>query len=585
MKKFLFLFLTLAISTLTGCQKDGNDTTPTPNYRYQCTNSGIYLSATGFNSRLHTKKATNGNPFMRLTEYSIDDFKSFINSLSIDDGTILYYSMEDAISQLAATQFPDNLQNVSIITFTDGLDQGSTAMNSNYTSANDYLSAISSMLQNTRINGNKINAYSIGLKGNDVANETLFQQNLEKLASSHENAMKVSNISELNTKFQELANSLHSESFSQSLTLTIPQPYEHTKIRFTFDVSGSGSVDNSRYYIEGIYESNALTAVKYSDDVLCNSGSTVPVSSKSGINISFVFKDLEFKNGFTMSVENIKQWEWVETDSGIWQVNSEFNPNRSTQTTIEENTAVIMLLLDCSGSLGDDVEEMKAAANNFINTLLNGEDSNSQDDGYQEPSPTITTIADIYNYNLNGIYTVTDAWVVANYENGFIMTDASGEYILVYQWNSTLGRTTSPVPDVGTKLTSVTGVIETRPISNGNMLQFNSTTQYEADGTVAVQLGNPKRYDYYTLKDYGQLSGTSLRPVYAVYNGTLQISGTYYNIYFSEGSSPMGSISYPNTSLNASSYNGLDIEVTGFLIGYSQYGYYINTCATSIREN
>lgn len=337
----------------------------------QYTESGLYLGITGFNSYLKHYEYYDSDwhlkSFNLLTPHTRSKFKEFISTLSTDDGTILYYAMDDTISQLEKSTFPDDLKNVSIITFTDGLDQGSSVKNPSYQSASIYLEAIQKRIQSTKINGLNINAYSIGLKGQDVKDDVQFQSNLKGLASSDENIMEVVSMDEVNDKFMQLAASLYKKNTNQSLKLTIPQPYNNTKIRFTFDIDSKDDATTSKCYIEGVFRDGSLMQTQYKG-LTSGSGATVKGESAGSINISFTFTNLQLNTGDELTASRIKQWEWV-ANNNLWQVNSEFNPDKSTETTVEMQSAVIILLLDCSSSLGDDLERIKETAQNFIEAL------------------------------------------------------------------------------------------------------------------------------------------------------------------------------------------------------------------------
>lgn len=333
--------------------------------------SGLYVAITGFNDQLTKYRSSSSYKNFYSIKDSYSDLYNFCSSLKTNDGTVLYYAVENAIDILSGAEFPSDLTNVSLITFTDGLDQGSSAYNPSYGSASEYLNALNKRLKSVKVGGLPINAYTIGLKGNDVRDDAQFQQNIEKLATTPSNAMLVTNINEVNAKFQELAASLYSESASQALTLTIPKPYNNTKIRFTFDVGKNGDAAASEYYIEGTYNDNdgALTGITYKG-VTSSSGSKVMAKSAGVINIAFSFNKLEFKNGFEMTTSNIRQWELIP-NTGQWQINSEFNPDKSVDKTVEQKSAAVMLLLDCSSSLGNDFSSVKNAAQNFLKTLNN----------------------------------------------------------------------------------------------------------------------------------------------------------------------------------------------------------------------
>jgi len=346
-------------------KKDDDEKEEEEKYDYY-TATGLYLGVTGFNSDLH-HYSESGFRLLNLT--SCYSFKQFVSSLQTDDGTILYYAMDNALSQLEKSRFPDDLKNVSIITFTDGLDQGSSVKNPQYQSAAAYLEAIQNRIRTTKVNGLNINAYSIGLKGQDITNETQFKSNLDGLASENDDkhVMEVSNMTEVNDKFMQLAASLYKENTSQSLKLTIPQPYNNTRIRFTFDIDSDTDAANSACYIEGVFNNGSLTQIEYKG-LTSSSGSSVKGESAGSINISFTFEEITLEAGNELTASRIKQWEWT-TNSNLWQANSEFNPDKSTETTIEMQSAAIILLLDCSSSLGDDLEKVKQAARNFIEVL------------------------------------------------------------------------------------------------------------------------------------------------------------------------------------------------------------------------
>ena len=150
--------------------------------------TGLYMGIIGFNQELKTKEISILAPNTKST------FTGFVTGMSPQNGTLLYYAVDNAIDRLAAAVLPDDLVNVSIVTFTDGLDQGSVMMSPQYSSDNEYLAAVNERIENVKIQGLPITAYSIGLKGNDVTDEAQFMANLESLASSPENAAEVNSM-------------------------------------------------------------------------------------------------------------------------------------------------------------------------------------------------------------------------------------------------------------------------------------------------------------------------------------------------------------------------------------------------------
>ena len=268
---------------------------------------------------------------------------------------------------------PEDLVNVSVITFTDGLDQGSIMLNTKYTTNSAYLSAVNSRIKSEKVKGIPITAYSIGLRGNDVTDVAQFQANLKSLASSDANAIEVSDISEVNAKFNEIANDVYNESSSSTVGLTIPGQSDGTRIRFTFDDVSSAT--SSSMYIEGVFRlsDRTLTDVKYVG-LSSESGSKI-VGVQSGIYVTFTFEGLKSMTSYSINASYIDQWSYI-TSSSKWQINSEFTPDNNTTVTVSRKTALIMLVLDCSSSLGSQFSTVKTQATNFISKLAGyGNDS------------------------------------------------------------------------------------------------------------------------------------------------------------------------------------------------------------------
>ncbi len=87
----------------------------------------VWLGIVGFNQELYDKA------FGVLNKSTAGDFKTFVNNLTRKDGTLLYYGVDHALDMLANTPFPTQVSSVNLITFTDGLDQGSMMMSNKYT--------------------------------------------------------------------------------------------------------------------------------------------------------------------------------------------------------------------------------------------------------------------------------------------------------------------------------------------------------------------------------------------------------------------------------------------------------------------
>ena len=360
MKKHLITVATLTLAvmltTFTSCRKpQAEDNTPAK--------EGLYLGIVGFNSDLYTM------PLGLLNQDTKNSFTSFVDGLNMQNGTILYHAVNTGLNNLAKAKIPENLINVSIVTFTDGLDQGSYKLCDTYNSGSEYLSAVNKRINHELIGGTYISAYSIGVRGSDVADVESFRNNLNKLSSDPEhNVFEVNNMNEASQKFAEIAQQLYNQSTFYNVTLKLPAHEPNTRIRFTFD--NVSNVNESQCYIEGIYINNnnkgQLTEIQYVG-LESTSGIAVTASSE-GIFDLFSFQNLMDLDGNQMGTDYVKQWNWIES-VGQWQANSEFTPSGNTEVVNEYKSAMIMLVLDCSSSLGSDFTNMKTAANSFIGTL------------------------------------------------------------------------------------------------------------------------------------------------------------------------------------------------------------------------
>lgn len=269
--------------------------------------TGLYMGIIGFNQELTSKEISILAPNTKTA------FTGFVSGLTSKNGTLLYYAVDNAIDKLSAAILPDDLVNVSIVTFTDGLDQGSMMMNPDYASDSEYLSALNERIGSVKVHGLPITAYSIGLKGNDVTDENKFMENLQNLASAPENAAEVSSMEEVNAKFQEIAEQLYNISSSQTINLKIPGQSNGTVIRFTFDDVADAA--QSEIYIEGTFslQDRTLKEITY-QGLSCSSGATV-TGTQDGIFVTFSFTDLKQTTGDAVPTNYIKQWSYLPSTS------------------------------------------------------------------------------------------------------------------------------------------------------------------------------------------------------------------------------------------------------------------------------
>lgn len=346
---------------------------PTPNPDNPANTEGIYLGVIGFNDQLYVKDIS------LLNNSTYNNFTSFINNLTPGNGTALYYADYTALKKMKAFARPKELTNVALVTFTDGLDNISTANNQydpeGFGSTSAYRDALHNMIMNQPIHGLNVSAYSIGLKGADVTDEAQFMETLRKLSSSDNNVFQVANMAEAMERFSEIASSLYSISTSVNLGVKVPGGYdEGQKLRFTFD--NVAAANQSTLFIEATYRrtsggSRTLDNIIYYG--LSQGPSSIASSALQGAYYQFLFQGLAYLDGTPLSqsdLGNIKLWK--QTSTGAWDKETEFNPASSTTVTEDKNSAMIVLVLDCTTSLGSDFANMQSSAKEFIRTLVDG---------------------------------------------------------------------------------------------------------------------------------------------------------------------------------------------------------------------
>lgn len=335
---------------------------------------GIYLGIIGFNHELHKKNID------FLTSSNMEDFHNFITELQWDDGTALYYADYKALDIMNKyNPVPPNLQKVALVTFTDGEDNSSYGSKDpeHYDDPEIYLDAINSKIRNDQIHGVSVEAYSIGLKSGDTGSN--FMSKLKKLASEGK-AFEVSDMEEVKKRFRIIAEELQYLFKTIDIDFKVLGNYsDGTRMRFTFDIycdpiqnECEKNGKDSNLYIDVIYRRNGdkrmfdnFTYHGFSgdDDMSIECGS----SDKKGYfpcnfeNIKYIDIDTE-----------IKQIELWKNDENEWKHENESIKKEETTINESKNSALIMLVLDCTTSLGvDNFTQLKEAGKEFITTLVN----------------------------------------------------------------------------------------------------------------------------------------------------------------------------------------------------------------------
>lgn len=389
MKAIAAIMLTVAVVCAVGCTKPDDPNNPNNGGNNGGggngggTNpselpAGMYLGVIGFNQQLYTR------PITRLDVVTIQQTKDFIENLSMGGATLLYHAVNISLDMLASNGIPKDLIYVSVVNFTDGLDEGSYTF-SNYNSGTEYLQAVTQRIRNERIGTKNIGAHTIGIQGNDVESYDIpvFLNNLNGISSLPDEDFdtyvhNVTNFDEVREAFREIAEKLHEKNINAIMTIRPPAPDPNTRVRFTFDITTVEPNDalQSQKYIEGVYITNSegkgvLTNVQYKG-VTSTSGTTVTAVEMNPPFAVFKFEGManannsEFNN---QTIAHLQEWKY-NANANVWRHNTEFTSSGNTEITNNYYSSLVMLNLDCSQSLGQEkFSLLKTYAKEFVDVL------------------------------------------------------------------------------------------------------------------------------------------------------------------------------------------------------------------------
>lgn len=383
-KAIAALMLTVAVVCAAGCTKNdpnnggnngGNGSGNGGGGNGGTLSAGIYLGVIGFNTSLHIM------PITCLDEATIRQTKNFIDGLQMDDATLLIESVYTSLDLLSSSGIPRDLINVSILNFTDGMDEGSCNYSNNhhgthYTNESEYLRVVTQRILNEKIAEIPIEAHTIAFKGADVYDEQLFENTINGISSLPESQYvhRVNDFSEVQAYFREIAENLHQTTMNTVLTMRFPVPNNsNTRLRFTFDPIDD--VSQSQQYIEGSFVmgsdgNGVLTNVQYVG-LGSSSGGTVTASSTGDVKVEFRFEGMKDANDNIFTTNNIAHVKkWTRLNNNTWVHNSEWDNSGNTEVTNECYSSLIIMNLDCSLSLGSQAfRRVQEAAKDFVDIL------------------------------------------------------------------------------------------------------------------------------------------------------------------------------------------------------------------------
>jgi uncharacterized protein (TIGR02145 family) len=242
----------------------------------------------------------------------------------------------------------------------------------------------------------------------------------------------------------------------------------------------------------------------------CDSGTAVS-GNLNGAFVTFSFDDLYTTSGGNVPKGYEKQW-YSTTASTVWQINSEFSSGSDIIVSEEERSAVIMLVLDCTTSLGTDgFNSMKTAVNNFIN-ILSGMTSGS--DGR------------------NGVTIGGVTWATSNVGSGTFVANPE-DYGGLYSfdeaqtacpagWRTPTRTEFQNLADSGSVWTSVGGV-NGRRFGSGNNTIFLPASGYRGGSTGAAAYQGTGGYYW------SSTPGTATNANYLYFSSNSVLPINYYN--------------------------------------------------------
>lgn len=164
-----------------------------------------------------------------------------------------------------------------------------------------------------------------------------------------------------------------------------------------------------------------------------------------------------------------------------------------------------------------------------------------------------------------GTAAIVNGTVAATYKRGFIITDGT-DYLLVYDGTKCAAKEKDNV--------KVTGTIS----SYGGLVQLASPEVTVVSSGNTLTLPTPKVLDGAAFNSY-----SSSKIEYISYEGTLTVSGDYYNVAVEGATALTGSLAYVNDSFNAASFDKTVVKVTGFFVGISGSSTkYLSTMVTEL---
>ena len=359
----------------------------------------------------------------------MDAVKAFINEQTNDkDFTAFAYSVSQGNKQFDAAGLPE-FDNIFMLNFSDGTDNYSNMKwgeeGRNVPPSFVYDTARYDLLQRTGLN-----SYAIGF-GNDVG----FGEKMKKVVTGSGGYYNAKSSNDLQSTFNEIAKSMLA-SAKNVLLKTNPGYYSgyYKYFRFKFTAEG-GYTDVIYAQMDGtpttgytLEISKIENGYSYFDDpakgIIDDETGKVHIPLN---NLKFVKdgKELQYKYTIEVSFDGELYYEDVE--------------EASTADEISKRIAVV-LVLDCSTSMGDAFSPMKAASIEFIKTMEKMEVDDNEPDIPNDPN-----VPDVPNTGVPGFengYEYVDLGLSVKWATCNVGASTPEGYGYYFAWGETQPKST-----------------------------------------------------------------------------------------------------------------------------------------------
>ncbi|MDR1219430.1 MAG: hypothetical protein LBK73_07465 [Treponema sp.] len=349
-----FGFAVLALAAmfiLAGCGDSGN------NGNDEQTSENFYVGVVTFNDTVKISNISN----------NLGTAKTFINSTNNNvDATALCYAVSKGVAMFAQSGLPA-FDNIFLVTFTDGADNRSSSLyiadGKSVTQTRVYTQAKADLGMKP-----ELRSYAIGFTGNESINQTDMRQLVQN--GQYETA---NDASELDTVFKNIADSVLASSKNIVLKTNTGLFSEIEPKLFKLTVTATSNSTTFDTYTDTIYgklvynmgNANAapsFTVTQKGSHTTFDNPITGTVNSGKILlpfnNLKYVRYETEY------FIQSIKV-EIRYNEDNPWRQDTE---DSSTTEDISKTNGVV-LVIDCSQSLGSAFSLVQSAAKSFIDTL------------------------------------------------------------------------------------------------------------------------------------------------------------------------------------------------------------------------